>query len=96
VEHGLGLRARDELVEHASAYLQEVARKHSTQDRPLQVAVRHEPAATAILEYAEANNMDVVAMATHGRTGAQKWLYGSVTEKVLRNSQSFAMLVIRP
>lgn len=96
VEHGLGLRARDEMVEHASAYLREVAKKFSTADRPIQVAVRHEPAATAILEYAEANNIDVVAMATHGRTGAQKWLYGSVTEKVLRNSQGFAMLVVRP
>jgi len=96
VEHGLGLRARDELVEHASTYLQELAKKFSAPGRPIQIAVRHEPAATAILEYAEGNNVDVVAMATHGRTGAQKWLYGSVTEKVLRNSQGFAMLVVRP
>ncbi|MDW8325609.1 MAG: universal stress protein [Anaerolineales bacterium] len=96
VEHGLGLRASDEMMEQARAYLQGVAEKYSTANRPIQVVVRYEPAATAILEYAEANSIDMVAMATHGRTGMQKWLYGSVTEKVLRNSHGFAMLVVRP
>lgn len=40
-----------------------------------------------ILDYAEANNVGLIAMATHGRTGLKHWVYGSVTEKVLRGSK---------
>ena len=32
---------------------------------------------------------------THGRTGIGRWVYGSVTEKVLRSIES-AMLIVRP
>jgi nucleotide-binding universal stress UspA family protein len=34
-------------------------------------------------------------MSTHGRTGLRRWLYGSVTAKVLRDSHA-SMLIIRP
>jgi nucleotide-binding universal stress UspA family protein len=59
-----------------------------------QVVIAHSPA-TRILDYVEHHAVDLVVMATHGRTGLGKWVYGSVTEKVIRRSQS-SMLVIRP
>lgn len=98
VERGLGLRARDEILLEAEAYLRGLADQHQPHypTLPIDVVVRLEPAASAILDYAEATHTDLVAMATHGRTGAQKWLYGSVTEKVLHNSRDFALLVVRP
>lgn len=96
VERGLGHRLRDELEEEAQAYLRNAIAAYHHLRLQVDVAVRSGPPATAILEYSEAYRVDVVAMATHGRTGAQKWLYGSVTEKVLRNSRDFAMLVVRP
>lgn len=95
VERGLGLRARDDLLEEARGYLTGLAERVVGKQFPVEVVVRPEPAATAILDFADVNGVDVVVMATHGRTGAQKWLYGSVTEKVLRNSAGFAMLVVR-
>lgn len=94
VEHGLGLRVQDELTEESLNYLHAVAAAHP---RPgAHTAVRSGPAPSAILSYAEVHGIDVVAMATHGRTGAQRWVYGSVTEKVLHNSSGFAMLIVRP
>lgn len=39
-----------------------------------------------ILRRAEAERVDLVAMATHGRTGLDRWVFGSVAEKVLRNA----------
>lgn len=39
-----------------------------------------------ILEYAEENGIDLVVMGTHGRTGLNRYLLGSVTEKVVRLS----------
>jgi len=38
----------------------------------------------AILAYADENDVDAIVMGTHGRTGLDKYLLGSVTEKVVR------------
>jgi nucleotide-binding universal stress UspA family protein len=39
---------------------------------------------TEILEYADEHDVDLVVMGTHGRTGVERHLLGSVTEKVVR------------
>ncbi|MFC4408299.1 universal stress protein [Haloarchaeobius iranensis] len=39
-----------------------------------------------ILEYVDEAGIDLVVMGTHGRTGVERYLLGSVTEKVLRRS----------
>ncbi len=38
----------------------------------------------AILDYADREEVDLVVMGTHGRTGLERYLLGSVTEKVVR------------
>lgn len=58
-------------------------------------AVADGPAADAILEYLAAHNSDAVAIATHGRTGLGRWVFGSVAEKVLGQARC-AMLIVRP
>ena len=40
----------------------------------------------AILDYAEAEGCDLIVMGTHGRTGLNRYLLGSVTERVVRSS----------
>ena len=40
----------------------------------------------AILDYVETEGIDLVAMATHGRTGVERFVIGSVTEKVVRRA----------
>ncbi len=40
----------------------------------------------AILDYVTAEDIDLVVMGTHGRTGLDHYLIGSVTEKVVRLS----------
>lgn len=51
--------------------------------------------AGAILDMATGSQVDLIAMSTHGRSGLRRWVYGSVTEKVLHNSES-ALLIVRP
>ena len=51
--------------------------------------------AAKILEAADAEKADLIAMATHGWTGATRWLLGSVTEKVLRHA-TLPMLIVPP
>jgi nucleotide-binding universal stress UspA family protein len=43
-------------------------------------------AAENILDYAQNNNIDLIIMSTHGRSGVTRWAMGSVADKVVRNS----------
>ncbi|MDX1748112.1 MAG: universal stress protein, partial [Halobacteriales archaeon] len=47
----------------------------------------------AILEYAKTNGVDLIVMGTHGRTGLDRYLLGSVTEKVVRLAESPVLTV---
>jgi len=40
----------------------------------------------SILEYADENDVDLIVMGTHGRSGLDRYLLGSVTEKVVRSA----------
>jgi len=42
---------------------------------------------TAILDYADREDVDVVVMGTHGRSGLDRYLLGSVTERVVRTAE---------
>ena len=48
--------------------------------------------ATAVLNQAAKAGADVIAMATHGRSGLDRWLLGSVAEKVLAGSEAPVLL----
>ncbi|MGE4092752.1 MAG: universal stress protein [Candidatus Binatia bacterium] len=50
------------------------------------VVVEEGGAAQTVVEVAERQQVDVIIMATHGRTGVRRFVVGSVTEKVLRTS----------
>ncbi|WP_458189201.1 universal stress protein [Haladaptatus sp. NG-WS-4] len=39
-----------------------------------------------ILDYADEHDIDLIVMGTHGRTGLDRYLLGSITEKVVRTS----------
>lgn len=56
--------------------------------------IREGAVADSILRTAEEIGADVIAMSTHGRTGAARWLLGSVADRVVRNS-SIPVLLIR-
>jgi nucleotide-binding universal stress UspA family protein len=83
LERGMGHRYAEELSEDAAHYLTHVADLFGDELLPIQTAVRRGPAAEAILDVAEQDGVDLVAMTTHGRTGLRRWIYGSVTHKVL-------------
>lgn len=48
-----------------------------------------------INKYSDENDVDLVVMGTHGRTGLDRILLGSVTEKVVRTSEVPVMTVGR-
>ncbi len=50
----------------------------------------------AILDYADQQDVDLVVMGTHGRTGLDRYLIGSVTERVVRLSDAPVLTVRMP
>lgn len=52
----------------------------------VEATVGHPP--TSIVDYVEAKEVDLVVISTHGRTGLDRMLMGSVAEHVLRHSPS--------
>ena len=49
-----------------------------------------------ILRYAEKGDYDLIVMATHGRTGINRLLLGSVAEQVIRHSVCPVFVVRSP
>jgi len=79
--------------QEAQAYLEGVA--FSLREKGIQVSTATDigPVAGIIIDYAQANHIDLIAMCTHGRTGLARWAFGSVADKVLRAGSTPLLLV---
>ena len=55
--------------------------------------LRFDEAAEAIVSEAETRGADLIVMATHGRGGLGRWVYGSVAEAVLTRTATPVLLV---
>ncbi|MGB5350480.1 MAG: universal stress protein [Polyangiales bacterium] len=72
-------------AEH-EAELAELRDEHLS-DVPVELAViaDHAPA-RAICDYAENHGVDLIVLGSHGRGGMERWLIGSVAERVVRHA----------
>ena len=80
----------------AEIYLRRIAarlREQGLQVRTRLIAAGH--VAEAILEEAEVQEINLIALATHGRGGIQRLLLGSVADKLVRLAMC-SVLVYRP
>lgn len=48
-----------------------------------------------IIEHAKAHTVDLIAVSSHGKSGIGRWIFGSITDKVLHAGDT-AVLVVRP
>jgi nucleotide-binding universal stress UspA family protein len=51
------------------------------------------PVVKDILDYADDNGIDLIVMATHGRTGPAHWIIGSTAERVVQSSKVPVLLI---
>lgn len=51
--------------------------------------------AEEIVDFAEREEVDLIAMCTHGRSGLTRWIFGSVADKVLHGTH-LPILLVRP
>ena len=78
-EKAIVAEARNNLVQLGTDYLGEQAHP--------KVIVREGEAAHEILDVAEQEQVDAIIIATHGRTGLSKIVFGSVAQRVVRRAK---------
>lgn len=87
----------DALEERANAAVDAIAdQAESASISQVETAVQFGYPHEAIRAYVEDNDIDLIVMATHGRSGIERYLLGSVTEKIVRTSPVPVMTVRMP
>jgi nucleotide-binding universal stress UspA family protein len=79
--------------QEAENYLKRVAGELRELGYRLYTTVVDGDVATSICEVASAQDADLIAMTTHGRSGLQRWIMGSVADRIIRTTQKPVYLV---
>ena len=80
----------------AERYARRMAFQWAHEGRPASALVRAGGAAATILRVAKELEVSLIVLSTHGRTGFQRLLMGSVAEKVVRKATCPVMTVKAP
>lgn len=84
-----------ETEKYVESYLSKAVDDLRKDDIAVQTVVVSGRPAEEILDYANKNQVDLIIMSTHGRSGVSRWVLGSVTDRVVRNSKA-PVLTITP
>jgi nucleotide-binding universal stress UspA family protein len=88
--------ADDELDRRGEQAIERVERMVTAHDVPVETALETGDPAATIVEYAGDIDADVIVLGTHGRSGVERRLIGSVAERVVRQSPCPVLTVRLP
>lgn len=86
----------DDSFEHCAAYLAEVSRGLDAQGIDSDYYIGEGMAADEILRQAASHEVNLIVIATHGRSGLGRWMLGSVADRVAQSAHVPVLLVRRP
>ncbi|QLG27488.1 universal stress protein [Halorarum halophilum] len=81
------------LEDEGEAAVDRIAAAANDADLPVVESVVSGTAYRSILEYAGEEDIDLITMGTHGRRGIDRYLLGSVTERVVRSADQPVLTV---
>lgn len=76
-------KTKSELLPYARHYLEGISKRMQEYDVQVVFEAEVGEPADVITKAAEKYHVDAIVMSTHGRSGISRWLFGSVTNKVL-------------
>jgi len=82
-------------AETARRYLERIAARLKKNGIEAKTAVVWGRSADMIIDYTSKNNVDLIVISTHGRSGISRWAFGSVADRVLR-SATVPVLIVTP
>ena len=80
----------------AQKYLEQLIERLDFKGAQLQTKVLSGKAADTLADYADGNDFDLIIIATHGRSGVSRWVWGSVAERILRSACVPVLMVRAP
>ena len=83
----------DQMAEESKKYLMGLQEKFSEKRIATDICVTHGPVVEKIIEIANGEDVDLIAIASHGRTGLSKVFYGSVAAGVLHRIDRPLLLI---
>jgi nucleotide-binding universal stress UspA family protein len=84
---GAPINIKDYAVSQAEAHLADIVDRLGKDGAKAQSFIRLGKPEDEIVRFATENNVDLIVMGTHGRTGLAHMLVGSVAERVVRSSK---------
>ncbi len=84
------------MKKQAGKYLRKVAADLKEKGATTKIIVAVGDDAEEIIKTADELNVDIIAMSTHGRSGISRWVFGSVTDKILRGGNRPVLVVKAP
>ncbi len=81
------------LRQHAELYLKGRKGEVCQEGIKCRAIVLEGPIARTIVDFAESEGVDIIVMSTHGRSGLDRWVFGSVAEKVIRAASCPVLLI---
>ena len=86
--------AQIKVVREAEEYLAQVTDRFAAKGlKDIKASVWYGPAAAAIVEAARVNEVDLIVMTTHGRSGLGRLILGSIAESVVRGTHTPILLI---
>jgi len=82
-------------MKEAKEYLDRTKAKLSKDGLNVETKVLAGRPAETIIDFAQREKVDLVAIATHGRSGITRWIFGSVADRLVR-ALSVPILLVRP
>lgn len=82
-----------EETSEAEAELNAVAERLRTEGLAVEPHIYYDDPAPTIVRAAELEDADLIVMSSHGRSGIGRWIYGSVTDQVLRSAKTPVLVI---
>jgi nucleotide-binding universal stress UspA family protein len=83
----------EEEVAHATAYLDDIKVSQVLRDIAVTCVVQDGDPARVILEYAQAQQVDLIVLCSHGRSNLGRWILGGVADHIVRYAPMAALVV---
>jgi len=80
----------------AEEYLKQIMKQMVPGETGLEKEVLIGRPADRLADYADQNDVDLILMATHGRSGVSRWVRGSVADRILRGASVPVLMVRAP
>ena len=77
----------------ARNYLDQMVKRLTDIGLPAQSEVLYGNIIDSLANYADRNEVDLIIMSTHGRSGVSRWVWGNTADRMLRSSTAPVLMV---